>query len=169
MQHRNIRSLQGKLALLRDGGGVADGVVSYRHDHPAVRVGAGEIGVAQRIATAIHPGALAVPHREHAVVAAALKQVGLLGTPHHGGAEVLVDRRLKVEVMGFEQFAALPQRLVQPADRRTAVTGDKTRRIEAGAQIAPALFHRQARQRLHGGQVYLPLFANEFIVQRDRR
>jgi hypothetical protein len=51
------------------------------------------------VAAAVHAGAFAVPHAEHAVIAGAGKQVDLLGAPDSSGGKVFVDARLELDVM----------------------------------------------------------------------
>ena len=48
------------------------------------------VHVLEHVAAAVHARALAVPHREHAVVVAAAGDVQLLRAPHRGGRELLV-------------------------------------------------------------------------------
>ena len=79
-----------------------------QHEHAAKRRGAGEIGVAEGVAGAIDPRPLAVPHAEHAVVAALAVQPGLLRAPQRGRGEVLVDARLEHDVVLLEEAPARP-------------------------------------------------------------
>ena len=77
----------------------------------------------------------------------------LLGAPQGGGGEVLVDARLEVDVVLLDEALGLPQRLVEAAQRRAAIAGDEAGGVEAGGEVALALHHRQAHQRLRAGQV----------------
>ena len=130
--------------------------------------GAGIVGVLQHVARAVDARALAVPHAEHAVVARAGIEVDLLGAPQGGGGEVLVDARLELDVVLLDEALGLPQRLVEPAQRRAAIARDVARRIEPGREVALALHHRQAHQRLRAGQVDPSAFKYVFVVQGHR-
>ena len=67
---------------------------------------AGGVGVLEHVAAAVDARALAVPHREHAVVLRAGEQVDLLRAPDGGGGEVLVDARLEPDVAALEVLCA---------------------------------------------------------------
>ena len=69
-------------------------VVADDGDHAAVRRGAGEHGVADRVAGAVDARALAVPDAEHAVVLAVVERDGELAAHHRGRRELLVDAGL---------------------------------------------------------------------------
>ena len=92
-----------------------------QHEHAAERRGAGEVAVAERVAGAIDARALAVPHAEHAVVAALAVQLGLLRAPQRGRGEVLVDRRLDHDVVLVEKAPGGGELLVEAAERRAAI------------------------------------------------
>src|SRR5260370_4975248 len=92
----------------------------------------GGIAVLQRIAAAVDPRPLAVPHGEDAVVFSAGEQPHLLAAPHRRRRHLLVDRRLKLDVVALDEPPCTPQRLIEPAQRRTAIPGDKAAGIEPG-------------------------------------
>src|SRR3970040_1627070 len=100
------------------------------------------------VATPVHSRSLAVPHAEHAVVARAGEHVQLLRAPDRGSGEIFIDAGLELHVVRREVFLRAPQRLVQSAERRAAVARDEPGGVETRAQIALALQHRQANQRL---------------------
>src|SRR6185436_12733031 len=106
----------------------------------------------EHVAAAIHAGALAVPHREHAVVLGAREEIHLLRAPDRGRGEVLVYPGLELDVMALEVLLRSPEGLVEPAERRAAVAGDEAGRVEPGALVAQALQHHEADQRLGAGQ-----------------
>ncbi len=66
-----------------------------------------------------------------------------------------------------EEFPGAPQGLVKPADRRAAVAGDEAAGVEAGGEIARALQHRQAHERLGAGHEGAAAIESVFIVERD--
>ena len=119
------------VALVRQRRGVGAVVVAGDQQHAAVFGGAGKIHVFEYVAAAVDAWTFAVPHREHAVVFRFADQGDLLCTPHGGRSELLIDAGLKLDVMRVEMFARLPQRFVQPAQRRTAITGNKSRGVES--------------------------------------
>ena len=92
----------------------------------------------------------------------------LLGAPQRGGGEVLVDAGLEFDVVLLDEALGLPQRLVEAAQRRAAIAGDVAGGVEPGGEVALALHHRQAHQRLRAGQVDPPAFEYVFVVQGHR-
>ena len=92
-------------------------IVAGEHQHAAMFRGAGEIGVLEHVAAAVDAGALAVPHREHAIELGAGVQVDLLRAPDGGRREVLVEPRLELDVRARQEFFRAPQRLVESAER----------------------------------------------------
>src|SRR5690606_18167454 len=119
------------------------------------------------IAAAVDPRTLAVPHGEHAVVLRAREQVELLRAPDHRRGKVLVDAGLELDVAALQEALGPPQILVEPAERRSAITGDEAGRIQAGGDIALALHHRQPHQRLNPAQIYATALERVLVVQRD--
>ena len=142
-------------------------VVAHAGEHAAQWRRAGEVAVAEGIARAIDARALAVPHAEHAVVAAFAEQLGLLRAPQRGRGEVLVDRRLDLDVVVVEKPAGGGELLVEAAERRAAIARDVARRVMARRQIALALQHRQAHQGLDAGQEDPAVGLAVFVVETD--
>src|SRR6185436_8046752 len=118
----------------------------------AVLGGAGGVRVLEDVAAAVDARAFAVPHREDAVVTRLREQVELLRAPDRGRSEVLVDPGLEPNVVALEMRARAPERLVEPAERRPAITRHEPRGIDAGAHVALALQHQQANQGLGAGE-----------------
>jgi hypothetical protein len=81
------------------------------------------------------------------------KEVGLLAAPHRGRREILVEAGLEVDVVFLEVPLGAPQRVVVHAERRAAVARDEAAGVEARLEVALALHHRQAHQRLDAGQI----------------
>ena len=92
-------SINAIFGLVRQGRGFAGVVVAGEQQHPAMRRRAGGVAVLERVAAAVDPGPLAVPHGKDAVVFGAGEQPELLAAPDRGRAELLVDRRLKADVV----------------------------------------------------------------------
>ncbi len=87
------------IALVRQRRGARAVVVAAEHQHPAVARTARVVAVLQRIAGAVHPRPLAVPHREDPVPGRLADVLHLLRTPHRGGREILVDAGLEMHVV----------------------------------------------------------------------
>ena len=169
VKHRDAGVHERVFRLMGQSGGFAGVIVAGEQQHPAVPRRPGGVAVLQRIAAAVHTRPLGVPHRKNAVVFGAREQVELLAAPDRGGAQLLVDRRLKANVVFFDKAARAPQCLVEPAQGRAAIAGDETAGVEPGGGIALALHHRQAHQCLGPGQVDAPLVERIFVVECDRR
>src|SRR6185503_9667486 len=90
-----------------------------------------------------------------------------LRTPDRGCGEVLVDARLKLDVMALEVRLRAPQRLVEPAERRAAVAGDKARGVQPGHLVARALQHQQADERLRAGQEHAPALDGVLVLEGE--
>jgi hypothetical protein len=93
----------------------------------------------------------------------------LLRAPDRGRGEVLVDAGLEVDVMLVEERPASPQLLVEPAERRAAVAGDVAGGVQPGGEIALALHHRQAHQRLGAGEEHPPVIERVLVSRRRNR
>ncbi len=130
--------------------------------------GAGIVGVFEGVAAAIDARALAVPHAEHAIVLGAGIEVDLLGAPQGGCRQVLIEAGLEFYVVLLDEALGLPQRLVETTERRAAIAGDVAAGIEPGCEIALALHHGQADQRLSAGQIDPAPVQQVFIVQGYR-
>ena len=155
------------LALVREGGGLGRVVVARQHEHAAVLGRARGVRVLEDVAAAVDAGPLAVPHREHAVVFRVRVQVHLLRAPDRGGGKVFVDAWLEFDVMRVEELLRPPERLVESADRRAAIPGNESGGVQARCEIADALQHRQAHQRLRTGHEGAPGLQRVFIVEGD--
>ena len=165
VQHRRHPGHEAVLALVGERGRDGAVVVASDHQHAAVPRAAGGVAVAKRVAGAVDAGPLAVPDGEDAVVRSALEQVELLAAPDRGRRQVLVDAGLEMDVLFLQEAPRLPKRLVVAAERRAAIAGDETRRVEARRRIAPALHQRQADQGLDAGQIDAAGFEGVLVVE----
>jgi hypothetical protein len=166
IDHGNHRGGKDLLALMRQGRGLRAVIVAGEHDDAAMRRGAGRIAVLQHVHRAVDARALAVPDGEHAIDGGAGEQVDLLRTPDGRGAQVLVEAGLEVDVVFLEVLFRAPQRVVIHAERRAAITGDEAAGVEAGLEVALALHHRQADQRLDAGEVDAALVEAVAVLER---
>lgn len=89
-------------------------VVAHQGEHAAMSRGPGEIGVAEHVAAAIDARTLAVPDREHAVVATFAAHLGLLRAPDGGGRQILVEARLEDDVLRGKLGPHAEELLVEP-------------------------------------------------------
>jgi hypothetical protein len=88
--------------------GLASVIVAGEEKHPAVGRRAGGVAVLEDIAAAVDPRSLAVPQCKYAVVFSPGEEADLLTTPNRRGAELLIDRRLKADVVAIEKPARAP-------------------------------------------------------------
>ena len=142
-------------------------VVAGQRQHPAPGRSAGHVGVLEDVAAAVHAGALAVPDAEHAVIVGALEQVDLLRAPDRGGGKVFVDAWLEHDVVFLEVLLRLGQRLVVAAQGRAPVAGNEAGGVLAGGEVALALQHRQAHQRLRAGHEGRAAVVGVLVFERD--
>src|SRR5690606_14512398 len=88
-------------------------------------------------------------------------------TPDRRRREVLVDPRLKSDVMVFERPPRLRQRLVVAAQGRAPIARNEARRVEPRRPVAALLDDRQANQRLGPRHIYRTLGQQIFVVERN--
>ena len=69
----------------------------------------------------------------------------------------------------LEVFTRSGHRLVQPAERRTAIPGNEPRGVQAGPRVPLALQQREAHERLNAGQIDAATVEGVFLVQGDVR
>jgi hypothetical protein len=93
--------------------------------------------------------------------------VHLLRAPDRGRGEVLVEPGLEHDLVALQVLARLPQRLVEAAERRAAVTGHEAGGVQAGPPVALALQHRQPHQRLRARHERPPALERVLVVERD--
>ena len=142
-------------------------VVAHQRQHAAVLGGAGQIGVAEHVAGAIDAGALAIPHAEDAVVLALAAQLGLLRPPDGSRGQVLVDAALKTDIALLEEGPGALELGVEPAERRPAVTGDKSRGAKTVAAVELSLHQAEPHQGLEAGDENTAMAKVVFVVEFD--
>lgn len=151
---------------MRQGRAAAGMVVGGQRQHAPVHRGAGRVGMLEHVAAAVHARALAVPHAIHALDLGAREQVGLLGTPDHGGAQVLVEAGGELHPRRLQVLAGPPQFQVEAAQRAAAVAADEAGGVQPGRLVAQALHQRQPHQRLYPAQVDAAIGTGVLVVQR---
>ena len=166
VEHRHQRGLEFAFAAVGQGGAAAGVIVGRQRQHAAEPGGAGGVGVLEHVAAAVHARTLAVPHAEYAIDLGAREEIGLLGAPDHGRAEIFVQAGGELHPGGRQMLLRAPQLQIEAAQRAAAVAADEARGIQPGGLIAQPLHQRQADQTLHTRQVDPAFGPREFIVQR---
>ena len=123
--------------------------------------------MAENVTSAVHPGALAVPHGENAIVLALTAQLRLLRAPHRGCRQILVEPALKPNIAFVEKAPGAEKLAVEGAKGRTAVTGHKTGGVEAVAPVELLLHQAEPHQSLKTSHENVALGEIVFIVQCD--
>ena len=142
-------------------------IVAHEGKHAAIFRGAREIGVAEDIAAAIDARTFAVPEREDAVVLAFPAHLGLLRPPYGGRGEILVEARLKQDAGGIERALGAQEIQVETAERRAAIAGDESGRVESIAPVELLLHEEEPDDRLRTGDKDPPLRQIVFVVERS--
>ncbi len=143
-------------------------IVAGQTEHAAIPGRARRIAMPEDVAAAVDAGTLAVPDADDAIVPRAGRQIELLRAPDRGGREVFVHAGLKFDVVLFEVFSRREQLLIVTTQRRTTITTDKARGIEARGAVAADLRHRQPNQRLDSGQEDMAGALGVFLIETDR-
>ena len=120
----------------------------------------------EHVHAAVYAGPLAVPHAEDPVVTSFGEEGGLLTAPYGGGGKLLVDARLKVDVVTIEKGLRLPHGLIDSPKRAASISGDESCRVEPSCGIPLVLQHRQSHQRFNASHIGPGLVQSVFIVQR---
>ena len=140
-------------------------IVAGNDQHAAMRRGAVGVAVLQRIAGAVDAGALAVPEAEHAIDFARRVGFDLLRSQHGGGGKVLVDGGQEFDAPFAQEFFGAPEFQIDAAERRAAIAGDESGRVDAVGAIAVALVEQDAHQRLRARQQHTPAPARVSVHQ----
>ena len=167
IKHRQATSLEDVIRLMRQGRTFCAVIVARQGQHTAVARCPRRIRMLEHIAGAIDARTLAVPHRKDALHPRFVREVELLRAPDRGRRQVFIEPRLKHNLMLLQMRARLPERLIKPAQGRSAIARDKPGGVESGKPIALALQHRQANQRLRARHESTAAFESVFVVERD--
>ena len=166
LQHRHAPGHHGLVALVRHRRGHAAVVITGHHQHAAMRRAAVGVAVLERVSSAVHARALAVPHGKHAFNRAFRVGFHALRAQHLGRSQFFVDGGDEADAGFGEALAGLPDRLVQHAQRRAAVATDKALGVQALRRIAPGLHQHQPHQGLGTGQEHRALLGPQVVGQR---
>ena len=139
-------------------------VVAGKRDDAAIRMGAEQIGVFERVSRAVHARTLAVPDAEDAVILGIAEESGLLRAPDRCGRKVFVEAGLEDDVMVLQVLAGCPKLLVVAAERRTAIAGNEAGGVESGCQVAAALNQWEPDQSLGSSQQRPALVQGVFVI-----
>ena len=128
-------------------------VVAGDRQHAAMAAGAKGIGMLEHVHAAVYARSLAVPHAEDPVVTSFGEEGGLLTAPDRGGGKLLVDARLKVDVVTLEKGLRLPHGLIDSPKRTASISGDESCRVEPSSGIPLVLQHWQSYQRFNASHI----------------
>jgi hypothetical protein len=109
---RNVQSPKSEITLMIGRCGDASVVVTANQESATLRSGAGKIPVAEDVTATVYARALAIPHREYALIARSGKELELLRPPDGIGRKFLVDSRNEDRMSGGEMSSRSPQLLV---------------------------------------------------------
>lgn len=144
VERRHVQVRECQLGRARHGGGLGARIVADQHHRAAVRIGAYQVGVPQRVGGTVQAGRLAVPVPHDPLEggtagvgggAQGARAPGELGPHHRRGARLLVEGGAVHDVERPEELATPGQFEVVPRERRSLVTADQAR----GEQILPAV------------------------------
>jgi hypothetical protein len=121
----------------------------------------------EHIHAAINARAFAIPKTKYPVVEGAREHIVLLATPDSGCCQILIDSRLKMNVMPFQVGFCLPHGLVNAAQRAAPVPGHKACGIEPSGGVALVLQHWQPHQCFNACHIGTSLVEGVFVIQRD--
>ena len=167
VEHRQAAGLEDVVRLVRQRGALRTVIVAGQHQHAAMARRACCVRMLEHIAASVDARPLAVPHREHAVDLGSGRQAELLRAPDRGRREVFVQPGLEHDPVLLQMIAGLPERLVDTAQRRTAVAGHEARGIQTGTSVAFALQHRQTHQRLRSRHEGAAALERVLVVEGD--
>ena len=168
-KHRQAAGLEDVVALVCSGRALGHVVVTGHRQRAAPGRGTGHVGMLEHVRGAVHARSLAVPDAEHAVVlvGARRRKAQLLRAPDGGRRQLLVDARLKHDVLRLQVLGRLPQRLVITPQWRAAVARNKAGGVFALLRVAQALQHGQLDQRLHAAHEGIAVVQAVLVVQCD--
>ena len=127
-------------------------IVARHHQHAALRRRTIGIAVMQRIARAVDPRPLAIPHGKDALDPRIGVQRGLLRAQHGGCAQILVHRRQEGDVILRQPLLRPPQLLIHRAEGGTAIARDIAGGLQPRRPVAARLIQQDPHQCLRSGQ-----------------
>ena len=141
-------------------------IVARDRNHTAMGRRSGRIGVFEHIAAAIDPGAFAIPESKYAIRLGTGEQANLLGSPKRICRQFFIDARPKDNLLPVQMLPGLPERLVERAEWRTAITRNKARGAQTCDAVTLSLQHWQSHQGLITIHERTPLFKGVLVIQR---
>ena len=166
IEHRHTAGLENKLTLMRQSRALSAVIVASDGDHAAMWRRSGRIGMFKDIATAIDSRAFAVPETKYAIGIGTGEQADLLGSPNCVGRQFFIDARPKDNLLAVQMLAGLPERLVERAEWRTAITRNKASGAQACNAVSLTLQHWQSNQGLIAVHKRTPMFKGVLVIQR---
>jgi len=144
------------------------GIVADHGDDATVHRRPREHGVADRIAAAVEPGALAVPDADHAVVACIVEGARQLAAHHGRRRQFLVHRRLDHDREVRHRRRGSPEFLGERADGRPLVAGRERCCRQAQSTVQAQLIGCEAGNCLHPRQEDGAVFEAESVRELVR-
>ena len=142
-------------------------VVSHQGEHAAMPGRAGEIGVAEDVARPVDARPLAVPDGKDAVMLAFAEKLRLLRAPAGGCGKLFVEAGLEDDVGRSKLLLGAPELLVEATERRAAIAGNETGRVQPRPAVEFALHQEHADDGLRSGQENALLAEIELVVERN--
>ena len=151
VQDRNFRIHEGKVALVRKGRGLAGMIVAREGENAAVARRAEHGCMFEGVARPVHARPFAVPDAENAVIAGAGEEPDLLAAPDGRRRQFLVYARLEDNVMIGEALALAPKVFVINSKWRTAISRNKSCRVQTTFSINFTAQQRKPDKSLNAG------------------
>ncbi len=168
MQHRHHHIDQMEVGLMRRRRAFGGVIVAHQRQNAAKGRCPGEIGVTEHVAATVDPRPLAVPDRKYPIIPAFAAHLRLLRAPYGGGGQILVQTGRETNVVFIEQFPGADHLMIDAAERRTAIAGDKAGGVQPGSTVALLLHQQKPHQRLYAGYENNRLLKIVFVVEADR-
>ena len=158
-----------EIRIARHRAGFGAMIIAHQQQGATLFIGAGKIGVAQRVHRTIHTRRLAIPDRKHPLDLGSGKQPHHLAAPSGSGGQVFVHAGLEIHVMRTQLFFRLPQLHIIAPDGRAAIARDIATRVQPLRIIAFALLNGQTHQRLHPRHVNPTVLGSQPVTQFERQ
>ncbi len=139
-------------------------VVAHQSHRTTGGVGAGEVGMPERVARPIQPGGLAVPPAHHTARPPRARE---LAAHHRRRGQLLVQPGPMHHVVAGEQARAPGQLQIEPGEGRTFVAGDERRGVHPSLPVLPDHVEQDPHQSLYAGEIDGPLLPEVAVVQGE--
>ena len=114
-------------------------IIAHHHQDPAMGRGADGMGMLHGIAGPVRARPLAVPDAEHTIDGGIGIGIDLLRAYDGRRRQLFVDGRLEFDAVFVQVGLRLPESAIVAAQRRTAITGNKSAGIKPSRFVALSL------------------------------